>query len=129
MVPGTSGGRRAWLSLTPEPERELPVAIATLHAGGQPDEGAIERERHRLETLVVRGRRRGWFAYLGRALELAEDANGNGQDPAVQRARELVIDVLHNHHQLVLGVDPDAADHTAGERARLEKQLAKGDTG
>jgi hypothetical protein len=115
-----------WLSLTPEPERELPLAVATLRAGGQPDEEAVERERKRLESLVVRGRRRGWFAYLGRALELAEEKNGSEVDPAVNRARELIVDVLHNHHQLVLGVDPGAAERTAGERSRLEQAVARG---
>ena len=38
---------RAWLSLTPEPERELPDAIATLRAGGRPTAEQIAAERER----------------------------------------------------------------------------------
>jgi hypothetical protein len=120
----SGGGRAAWLSLTPEPERELPAAVATLRAGGPPDDESVERERRRLEALVVRAQRRGWLAYLGRALELAEDSEHERDDQAVARARGLVIDVLHNHHQLLLGVDARAADRTAAERARLERELA-----
>ena len=61
-----------WLSVTPEPERLLPGAVATLEAGGRPDPDAVERERARVERVVLRARLRAWLAYLSRALELAE---------------------------------------------------------
>ena len=51
----------AWLSLTPESERELPETVATLRADGRPPPAAVERERERVERLVVRpAARPGW---------------------------------------------------------------------
>jgi hypothetical protein len=95
------GARHAWLSITPEPERELPFAIALLRAGRTPSSDAVERERTLAERLVTRGRRRGWLAYLREARGLAERAHGNG---AVGEARALVLDVLDNHDHLKLGL-------------------------
>jgi hypothetical protein len=42
--PGTTD-RHAWLSLTPEPEAELPRAIAALRGGDQPSAGGRGGER------------------------------------------------------------------------------------
>ena len=63
---GQFGARHAWLSITPEPERELPAAVAALRAGGAPSAAAVEAERARAERLVTRGTRRAWAAYLRR---------------------------------------------------------------
>jgi hypothetical protein len=109
--------RDAWLSITPEPERELPAAIATLRAGHEPDRDCVERERARVERLVVCGSQREWLRYLTSALALAERA---GTEEAVAPARALVLDVVRNHHQLLLGLPGRAAERTAGERARLD---------
>ena len=57
-------GRRDWLSITPEPERVLPRAVATLRAGGPPSKGEVERERERAEKLVLHGSRNSWLAWL-----------------------------------------------------------------
>ena len=105
--------RDAWLSLTPEPERELPAALAVLA------DGDARHERERVERLVTRGGNGAWLRYLRRALDLAE-ARADSHDPAVSRARSVVIDVLHNHHQLLLGLPGRAAERTRAERARLE---------
>jgi hypothetical protein len=107
------GRRDSWLSLTPEPERELPSALAVL------GEGDEERERRRIERLVVRGGSAAWLRYLRSALALA-DARAGDADPAVTRARSTVIDVVRNHHLLLLGLPGRAAERTAAERARLE---------
>ena len=48
---GQFGARHAWLSITPEPERELPAAVAALRAGGTPSGAAVEAERARAERL------------------------------------------------------------------------------
>jgi hypothetical protein len=93
--------RRAWLSITPEPERELPAAIATLRAGGPPSGDAVETERRRLERLVTRASRRAWTRYLADAAELARRASG---DAEVDAARALVLDVIDNHDKLTLGL-------------------------
>ena len=58
------GRRDAWLSLTPEPESELPAALAVL------GEGDEERERHRVERPVSRGGNGVGCATCARSLEL-----------------------------------------------------------
>ena len=110
-----------WLSVTPEPERLLPGAVATLEAGGRPDPDAVERERARVERVVLRARLRAWLAYLSRALELAE-GRAQASDPHVVSARELAVAVISNHHNLLLGLPGSAARATAAERARLTQE-------
>lgn len=89
-----------WLSITPEPESELPRAIATLRSGGAPPDAVVERETARAEALVLRGSRRAWRRYLAEALALADAST----DPAVRDARALVEDVIHNHDNLELAL-------------------------
>lgn len=117
-VSGTSG-REAWLSLTPEPERELPASVATLRAGGPPTAEAVERERVRVERLVVRARSRAWLEYLREVVELIE-RGGESDDPQVKRSRAVALEVVRNHHGLLLGLPGPAAERTEGERSRLE---------
>jgi hypothetical protein len=93
--------------------------VATLRAGGPVTAGEVERERARVERLVVRARRRAWLAYMGTVVALIEGAGGSG-DPRVVRARELARQVEHNHHQLLLGLPGAAADRTAEQRSALE---------
>ena len=97
----TARTRHAWLSITPEPERELPAAVATLRAGRQPGTPAVEAERRRVERLVTHGSRRAWMAYIADAAELARAADGEGE---VGEARALVLDVIDNHDNLRLGL-------------------------
>ena len=94
------GARHRWLSITPEPELELPEALATLRAGGAPSAGLVELERARAERLVTRGTRRAWRRYLAEALVLACSCEG----PEVAEARAVVEDVVHNHNQLELAL-------------------------
>jgi hypothetical protein len=98
---GPSRTRHAWLSITPEPERELPAAIATLRAGGVPSDSEVELERQRVERLITRGSRRAWTAYMADAAALARAADGKGE---VGEARALVLDVIHNHDNLRQGL-------------------------
>jgi hypothetical protein len=86
------GARDAWLSITPEPERELPEAVAALRP-----EGSVEAERARVERLVTRGSRRAWTAYLAEAAALARNAPPG-------EARSIVLDVIDNHDNLKLGL-------------------------
>ncbi len=102
MAPvGPLGARHAWLSLTPEPERELPVAIATLRAGEPPPAELVEREIARVERLVTRGSRRQWRAYVAETAALARAAEG---DEALAAARATIDDILENHDNLALGL-------------------------
>jgi hypothetical protein len=93
--------RHAWLSLTPEPEGELPRAIAALRAGEQPSAAAVAAERERVERLVLRGRRRGWQRWLAETRTLADRA-ADGQPHESRIAR----DVIDNHDALCLGLAP-----------------------
>jgi hypothetical protein len=117
---GVTRRETAWLSVTPEPERLLPGAVATLEAGGAPPDDAVARERELVERAVLRGRLGAWLAYLSRALELAERRR-DAPDPLVVRARALAVDVIANHHHLLLGLPGSAARRTAAERARLTR--------
>jgi hypothetical protein len=117
-MPRRASARTSWLSVTPEPERLLPGAVATLAAGAAPPPAAVERESGRVAELVRRARLRPWLAYLSRALALAEQ-RGDAADPAVIRARELTLGVITDHHHLLLGLPGVAARRTAAERARL----------
>ena len=106
---GQFGARQAWLSITPEPERELPAAVAALRAGGTPGAAEVEEERARAERLVTRGSRRAWAAYLEEAGALAREAPVRAE---LEAARALVLDVIHNHDQLKLGL-PDRRTNRA----------------
>ena len=98
---GPTRTRHAWLSITPEPERELPAAIATLRAGGVPTDSEVELERRRVEGLITRASRRAWTAYIADAAALARAADAEGE---LAQARALVLDVIDNHDNLRLGL-------------------------
>ena len=104
---------RAWLSLTPEPERELPAAIAVLRcaaagesAGSGPAAGrsaGVAREAARAEALVLRGSEPSYLAWLREAAELAA-AGARSPDPEVAHAAGVVRDVVRNQAGLLLGL-------------------------
>ena len=110
--------RDSWLSVTPEPERELPEAVATLACGGVPAFDRVDRERARVERLVLHGSERQWLAYLRGVVDLIDRAGGSS-DPDVVRARERARAVISNHHNLLLALPGRGAEQTAGDRARL----------
>jgi hypothetical protein len=116
--------RASWLSITPEPERELPAAVATLSAGHRAGPAAIAAEQARIERLILHGSRRRWLAYLHDVVDLIAAENGS-DDPDVAAARERAIKVIANHHNLLLGLhdyDPARAGRagfTATDSSRL----------
>ena len=111
--------RASWLSVTPEPERELPEAVATLRLGRRPPPEAVTAERERVERLVLRGSQREWLTYLHDVVELLErPVDGDDQ---LARARARATIVLANHHNLLLGLPGRAAERTASDRERLSK--------
>jgi hypothetical protein len=90
-----------WLSLTPEPERELPAAIAVLRAGpGRPD---VAGETARAEALVLHGSEPRYLAWLAEAAQLAA-RGASSDDPAVAHAADVVRDVVANQAGLLLGL-------------------------
>jgi hypothetical protein len=110
--------RASWLSITPEPERELPAAVATLAAGQRADCAAVTAERARIERLVLHRGQRRWLRYLHDVVELIERRTQSA-DPEIQRARLRARRVIANHHNLLLGLPGRGARLTAGDRARL----------
>jgi hypothetical protein len=117
MMTSSRDRRDAWLSLTPEPEGDLPRALATLRAGGPPSAEAVEAERERAERLVVRGSRRRWLAWLREGLLAADQAT---PAPEVESARRVVLDVIANHHALVRGLPGDTERAIAKDQVLLE---------
>jgi hypothetical protein len=101
--------------------------VATLRAGDRASADAVELERVRIERLVVRARRGAWLAYMGEVVELIERA-GPSPDPDVRRARAVALEVVRNHHGLLLGLPGRAAEQTAPERSKLDSaaQLSNG---
>ncbi len=110
--------RSAWLSITPEPERELPEAVSTLRYGPSSTTEAAAHERARIESLILTGSQRQWLAYLSEVIDLI-DRTATDEDEEVQRARARAIAVISNHHNLLLGLPGTGARRTAAERARL----------
>ncbi len=112
-----------WLSVTPEPERELPAAVATLRCGARPTDEAVAEEAARIERLVLRGGERRWDGYLHGVVELIERRAGDG-DPEVAQAWEVATAVLANHHNLLLALPGRGAQRTETDRRRLAQLLA-----
>jgi hypothetical protein len=115
--------RAPWLSVTPEPERELPAAVATLRRGGAASAAAVADETARIEGLVLRGNERRWDSYLHDVVSLIDQRAGDA-DPDVARARELAVAVISNHHNLLLALPGRGARRTDSDRRRLSELLA-----
>ncbi len=111
-----------WLSITPEPERELPAAVATLAHGGAPPTAAVAAETARIERLVLRGSQAAWLRYLHRVVELIASRSSD-PSPEIRSARECAADVIANHHNLLLGLRGRGAELTASDRGRLDRIL------
>jgi hypothetical protein len=114
--------RASWLSVTPEPERELPEAVATLIAGRRASADAVAREQARVEQLVLHGTQRRWLSYLHEVVELIErSASSAAIDPDVASARGRASAVIANHHNLLLALPGRGAAVTADDRFALER--------
>jgi hypothetical protein len=115
--------RVPWLSLTPEPERELPAAVATLSYGRPATDLEVAAEAARIERLVLRGNERRWDSYLHDVVSLIDQRAGD-LDPDVALAREIAIAVISNHHNLLLALPGRGARRTESDRRRLSELLA-----
>jgi hypothetical protein len=112
--------RSVWLSITPEPERELPAAVATLRSGAAATDGEVVAEAGRIDRLITRSGQRQWLRYLHGVLVLTE-SRAVSQDPVVRGAAWRSAAVLSNHHNLLLALPGAGARLTAGDRARLDR--------
>ncbi|MEV6794589.1 hypothetical protein AB0M87_21965 [Streptomyces sp. NPDC051320] len=115
-----------WLGLTPEPEQELPAAVAALRAPavGRPPPALVAAERRRVERLVLRGTQHGWLRYLGEVTALVvEAADGSATaDPCPALvAGEVVLD----HHRMLIGLPGPGYENTAAQRRDLAAALAR----
>jgi hypothetical protein len=110
--------RATWLSITPEPERELPEAVATLTAGRRAAASAVAGERRRIERLLLHSGQRRWLTYLHGVVDLIDGRTWSPDDD-VQRARTRARVVIANHHNLLLALPGAGARLTATDRARL----------
>lgn len=115
--------RASWLSVTPEPERELPQAVATLRCGHGPTDDAVADETARIEQLVLRGSERRWDGYLHDVVALIDQRAGDA-DREVARARDVAIAVISNHHNLLIALPGRGARRTESDRRRLSELLA-----
>lgn len=95
--------RETWLSITPEPERELPLAVATLARGRRPTERAVAAEREAIEALILHRNQRRWRAYLRGVRELIEE-RATSADADVAGARVRAQAVITNYDNLLLGL-------------------------
>lgn len=115
-----------WLSVTPEPERELPAAVATLAAGRLALPAEVAAEEARVQRLVLHGSQRRWLAYLHEVVALVERSGAARADEDVAAARSRAVAVIANHHNLLLGLPGPGARITAIDRARLEHERREG---
>ncbi|MFC9293772.1 hypothetical protein ACFTWH_06930 [Streptomyces sp. NPDC057011] len=123
-----SGRRRLdWLGLTPEPERELPLAVAALRAPsrGAPagrTEDLAAAERHRVARLVLRGSRHGWLRYLAEVTDLVTGVAA-GSRPGDPAAALLAGEVVLDHHHMLIGLPGPGYGRTAQDRTALESAV------
>jgi hypothetical protein len=115
-----------WLGLTPEPERELPAAVAALRApaAGRPSSASVAAERKRVERLVLRGTQHSWLRYLGEVTNLvvrAAAGSATGDPRPALLAGEVVLD----HHRMLIGLPGPAYARTATQRRELQGALAR----
>jgi hypothetical protein len=115
-----------WLGLTPEPERELPAAVAVLRApaAGRPSAALVAAERQRVQRLVLRGTQHGWLRYLAEVTDLvvrAAEASVTADPGPALVAGEVVLD----HHRMLIGLPGTAYARTATQRRELERALAR----
>ncbi|MBL1082645.1 hypothetical protein JK359_11750 [Streptomyces actinomycinicus] len=115
-----------WLGLTPEPEQELPAAVAALRAsaGDHPLPYLLAAERRRVERLVLRGTQRGWLSYLGEVTALIVAAAA-GPAPADPRPALIAGEVVLEHHRMLIGLPGTGYARTAPQRRDLERALSR----
>ncbi|MFC4611261.1 hypothetical protein ACFO9E_26205 [Streptomyces maoxianensis] len=121
-------GRRSffWLGLTPEPERELPSAVAALRTRDTDTDtvasGPATAERLRVEGLILHGNRRSWLRYLSEVTSLVTSV-ADGSLPGDRGAALLAGEVVLDHHRMLIGLPGSGYDRTAADRRALEQAV------
>jgi hypothetical protein len=109
---GRTTAGTAWLSLTPEPERNLPELLSLL------DQSSETLEDDRISRIVLRGTSRRWLRYLDRAAAVALEVADGTRDADPELALT-VVDVVLEHDRMLIGLPGRAYHRTAARRARL----------
>ncbi|MGW3321477.1 hypothetical protein [Streptomyces virginiae] len=124
-----SGHRRLdWLGLTPEPERELPTAVAALRASSHGASAGLAPhdlaavERRRVERLILRGNRHSWLRYLAEVTDLVTGVAA-GSRPGDPTAALLAGEVVLDHHHMLIGLPGPGYGRTAQDRTALESAV------
>jgi hypothetical protein len=107
---GRTAASTAWLSLTPEPERNLPELLARL--GGR----SPRLEADRMSRIVLRGTPRRWLRHLDRAAAFALEVADGTRDGDPELAL-VVVEVVLDHDRMLIGL-PGRAYHRTSERRR-----------
>jgi len=114
----TANRRLTWLALTPEPERELPAAVACLRAG------SIAREQRRVQRLILHGSARSWRRYLHEVCDLIR-ALPPRPAPARRCSALLAGEVLLEHHRMLIGLPGPGYQETEADRGFLTGAVAR----
>jgi hypothetical protein len=126
-----------WLGLTPEPERELPVAVAALRQAAarrkapaavdsvapvHSDSAAAawqDAEVARIERLILHGTQRGWLRYLAEVTALITRAAAERRDETSTRLALHAAETVLDHHRMLIGLPGPAYERVAAERDAL----------
>jgi hypothetical protein len=116
----TAHSRLAWLALTPEPERELPQAVAVLRGGSV----SLAQEHRRVQKLILHGTARSWRGYLREVCDLIR-ALPQPLAPDCRRSALLAGEVLLEHHRMLIGLPGPGYRETEADRGFLTETVAR----
>lgn len=132
-----SGRHSTWLGLTPEPERELPAAVATLRRGRQRRTGETSApateashehdttvESRRIEHVILHGSQRAWLRYLDGVTALVVDAAAHATSRSDQATALHAAQTVLDHHRMLIGLPGPAYERVAPARQRLAGAVA-----
>jgi hypothetical protein len=110
--------RLAWLALTPEPERELPDAVARLRGS------SAAGEHRRVQRLILHGTARSWRRYLHQVCELIRALP---EPVSADQSRSALIagEVLLEHHLMLIGLPGPGYRETEADRGYLTETVAR----
>jgi hypothetical protein len=114
----TAHSRLTWLALTPEPERELPAAVACLRGG------SVASEHRRVQRLILHGTARSWRRYLREVCDLIR-ALPPQPAPACRCSALLAGEVLLEHHRMLIGLPVPGYRETEADRGFLAEAVAR----
>ncbi len=113
------GRRVVWLGLTPEPERELPEAVATLRALDSGTRQDTDSEVRRIRHLILHGTQRTWLRYLADVTALVQRVSAHPRAASTTRTALDAAETVLDHHRMLIGLPGSAYDRVAADRDAL----------